>query len=114
MLCRRASLAVSSFARDSTGTKDLNGISELSRCYLKNEESATEREWVKWVSPFRDRGEPKRSCSNELLRSDCVEASNVGLATTSSEPNPFEVTAAAFDAEDTTVGTARDSFLAPG
>ncbi|KAI3703913.1 hypothetical protein L1987_74109 [Smallanthus sonchifolius] len=39
-----ASLAVSSFARDSTGTKDLNGISELSRCYLKNEESATERE----------------------------------------------------------------------
>ncbi|KAK1405952.1 hypothetical protein QVD17_42338 [Tagetes erecta] len=44
MLCRRASLAVSSFARDSTGTKDLNGISELSRCYLKNEESATERE----------------------------------------------------------------------
>lgn len=40
MLCRRASLAVSSFARDSTGTKDLNGISELSRCYLKNEETA--------------------------------------------------------------------------
>lgn len=35
--------------------------------------------------PFRDRGEPKRSCSNELLRSDCVEASNVELATTSSE-----------------------------
>lgn len=47
MLCRRASLAVSSFARDSTGTKDLNGISELSRCYLKNEETATERERVK-------------------------------------------------------------------
>ncbi|KAI3670764.1 hypothetical protein L2E82_15013 [Cichorium intybus] len=45
MLCRRASLAVSSFARDSTGTKDLNGISELSRCYLKNEESATERDF---------------------------------------------------------------------
>lgn len=44
---RRASLAVSSFARDSTGTKDLNGISELSRCYLKNEETATERERVK-------------------------------------------------------------------
>lgn len=38
LLCRRASLAVSSFARDSTGTKDLNGISELSRGYLKNEE----------------------------------------------------------------------------
>lgn len=116
MLCRRASLAVSSFARDSTGTKALNESSELSRCYLKNEETATEQERVKWVSPFRDRGEPKRSCSNELLilRSDCVEASNVGLATTSSEPNPFEVTAAAFDAEDTTVGTARDSFLAPG
>ncbi|KAI3742601.1 hypothetical protein L1987_60289 [Smallanthus sonchifolius] len=70
---------VSSFVRDSTGTKDLNEISELSHCYLKNEESATERE----------------------------------AATTSSEPNPFEVTVAAFDAEDTTVGTARDSFLAP-
>ncbi|GFS28498.1 hypothetical protein Acr_00g0002150 [Actinidia rufa] len=47
MLCRRASLAVSSFARDSTGTKDLNGIEELSRCYLKNEETTTERERVK-------------------------------------------------------------------
>lgn len=47
MLCRRASLAVSSFARDSTGTKDLNEISELSRCYLKNEETATEQERVK-------------------------------------------------------------------
>ena len=43
-----------------------------------------------------------------------LQSSNVGLATTSSEPNPFEVTAAAFDAGDTTVGTARDSFLAPG
>lgn len=47
MLCRRASLAVSSFARDSTGTKDLNESSELSRCYLKNEETATEQERVK-------------------------------------------------------------------
>lgn len=47
MLCRRASLAVSSFARDSTGTKALNESSELSRCYLKNEETATEQERVK-------------------------------------------------------------------
>lgn len=53
MLCRRASLAVSSFARDSTGTKDLNGIEELSRCYLKNEESVTERERVKCLRPSK-------------------------------------------------------------
>ena len=47
MLCRRASLAVSSKARDSTGTKDLNESEELSRCLLSKEESATEQERVK-------------------------------------------------------------------
>jgi len=60
MLCRRALLAVSSFARDSTETKDLNESSELSRCYLKNEETATEQERVKWVSPFLEIGASQR------------------------------------------------------
>ncbi|KAI3664687.1 hypothetical protein L1987_88338 [Smallanthus sonchifolius] len=67
MLCRRASLAVSSFARDSTGTKDLNGISELSRCYLKNEESATEREEMSFAHFQLDQRLEDRICPIALV-----------------------------------------------
>ncbi|KAI3666585.1 hypothetical protein L1987_88891 [Smallanthus sonchifolius] len=61
------SLAVSSFARDSTGTKDLNGISELSRCYLKNEESATEREEMSFAHFQLDQRLEDRICPIALV-----------------------------------------------